>query len=139
MVANVIGHDVLYELETFLLGGLHHSAVVFVAAIARVNAVIVGACVAMVRKRGLIVFKQRGGPDGCVAHACYVIQVIYKACNVTAMTTLLRFPIGFVRKACLVVVGGVAIGKAVGHQIEHYICTAKTLTQCRIFSRAWSS
>ena len=49
------------------------------------------------------------------------------------MTTLLRFPIGFVRKACLVVVGGVAIGKAVGHQIEHYICTAKTLTLSRIF------
>ena len=81
MVGNYV-HD---NLQALLVGLFHHCAVEGVVAETRVDMIVVGAGVAVVRLVRLVVQQQRSEPDGGGAEVGHIVEMVDNALYVTAV------------------------------------------------------
>ncbi len=125
-VCRVVGDDVEEDLHALLVGGVDERLHVGVGAQVRVDLGEVGDPVAVVTRRFLaglaldrLVLEARRQPDGRRAHALDVVEFLRDAGKVTTVVERLVAGVEagreFAAGQAAVVVGGVAVGEAVGH------------------------
>ena len=122
--ATMVRHNIHNDFQTFVMGCVDECAVQFVATVARVDMIVVGAGVAVVGLRGFVVQQQRRAPNGCGTQRFDGVQVVNYTLEVSAMTAEPLVGSGFLNGIVGIVVVGVAVGKTVGHnQIDHILGT----------------
>nr|WP_233354229.1 hypothetical protein [Phycicoccus elongatus] len=122
----MVGDDVEEDLHALLVGGVDEGLHFGVGAQVRVDLGEVGDPVAVVTRRFLaglaldrLVLEARRQPDGRRAHALDVVEFLRDAGKVTTVVERLVAGVEagreFAAGQAAVVVGGVAVGEAVGH------------------------
>ena len=95
--AAMVGDDVHYDLEACLVRLCHIFLIQGVVSEARVDVVIVGACVSVIRFHFLVVEQQGGVPDCRGAQIDYVIKMVDEALYVSAVAGYGIFAVNGVR------------------------------------------
>lgn len=132
--AAVVRHDVHYHFQSARMGVAHEIAVLPVRAEARVDIVVVGACVAVVRAVGVVVEKQRCRPYGGRAEVGDVVEMSIHTRDVAAVATEI-----FAARARLFRLGAgivalVAVGETVGHEQVYHVGGRETASVARILA-----
>ena len=96
----------------------NHVAIVVVGAEARVDFVVVGSGITVIRAAGHIVFEHRSEPNCSNSEGVDISEMLCNTLDITAMTSVGILAVGFHRmvEGSVIVVGSVAVGKSVGHK-----------------------
>ncbi len=125
--ADMRQHHILDDADAALARLRRQALEVGIAAVARIDAVMVGRRVAMVGVGGHVVLDQRSGPDLGEAHAGDVVEAVDHALDVAAVARAAARPIELVPHAGDAVVARVAVGKAVRHDLVDRVLAGKSL------------
>ena len=128
MVENHIHH----HLETFLMTSVNQRAILVVGAETWVNAIVVGAGVAVISGPlaivGRVVLEDRSEPQGCDSQFVEVVQMLANALQVASVTQRgLRAVVHVGVHTGNLIVVATTRGKAVGHQQIEHIADIKAL------------
>ena len=123
----MVEHQVHHHLDATLVALLHQLAIILIATQSRVNPIVVGDRIAVIRTPHIVLL-YRSGPDGSDTQLVEVIQCHAYACEVAAMTSevIPRFPIDLrLYHTRHIVQSWIAIDETVGHQQVNHILRAK--------------
>ena len=127
ITADVIDDNILNHADAFLPRLGHHPPIVVIAAESRIDLVRVGRTVAVIRVRGLIVFNDRCRPDLRVAHRRDVIEMIDDTLDIATVSTgTIVAAIEFIEETRYTIIGRIAVGKAIRHQIQNHVRRIET-------------
>ena len=109
-------------------------AVLLVRSEAGVDAVVVGAGVAVVRSFGLVVEQQGRGPDDRCPEVGNVVQVVADTLDIAAVAAEEGFAVGLLLRVGGRIVFGIAVGEAVGHEEVDHVRGREAPALCRTFA-----
>jgi hypothetical protein len=131
VLADVGQHHVLDQADAVLARFLRQAHVVLVAAVARVDLVMVGGGVAVVGRGRHVVLHQRRRPQLGKAHAGDVVEVVDHALDVAAVAAVAQLAVQFIGHAGDAVVFRIAVGEAVRHDLVDRVLGIEAMALAR--------
>ena len=125
--ATMVCNDVHYDLQALLMSLVHKLPVKLVATHARVNFVIVPAGIAVIGFKALVVHQQRSAPNSGSAQLSHIVQMVDYALYVASVAAQVHVAVCLFLHSGHVVIGRIAIGKAVRENKIDHIGRSKAL------------
>ena len=125
--AAVVEDHIHYNLDTAVVAFGYQLLILFVGAETRINFIVIGSSIAVVRTAGHVVFQYRSEPESGYTQVGEVIQILLDTCKVTTMAGVRIIAVYFVfGHAGDLVIVRITICKAVGHQQVEGVGSIKT-------------